>query len=207
LPLPTPTILNLCPNAILYQQVWLNQHGTPVAPNDKHAVGQQTLPAGIEPIDTIVCRPVATSFSGLGVPESVPIQLVELSLISVNPLTVTYGTEAPSFFNVLITEDGVQPLGSMDLTPTQGGPPIRGNTVLNSLPVNYRVEFVDTGGMFPTWTLSGLGIDFTGNTGSFTIHSSSIPTMTEWAILLSAGLLLTAGILMIRRRRHQVAAS
>jgi hypothetical protein len=209
-PLPTATIMNLCPNAITYTTTWLDRHGTPVAPNDKHAVSQQSQPAGVEPIDTIVCRTAAVCFTAIGNPETVPIELVELSLVSMNPITVTYGTQPSSSFDMHITESGPQAAGSMDLTPTQFGPTVQGNVLLNSLPIDFRVQFVDTAGFFPVFSLPTDNIDFTGNTGQFTASNAppcgpvGVPTLTGWATLVFVGLLIAIGVLMIRRRAGQL---
>lgn len=201
-PLAGGIVLPNCPNAIIFRTVWLDPHGTPVQPNDAHAVTQQLQPAGVEPIDTIVHRRHSVQLGGGPVP--VEIEMIALSLKSVNPITVTFGAQPPSFFDVFITLDGAQSIGSMGLTPTSAN---GGNTLVSSLPVNFKVEFRDTQSILPQRQITGLSINFTQTQGNYALFGAGIPTMSEWMLLLMTLVLLSGSVLMFGAQRNAVAAN
>ena len=147
-PLPPAVVQALCPNAATFETVWVDRHGTVVAPDDSHRVGSSTIFTGLEPIDTIICRPAPVPLPAMGGTAPVAIELVELSLRSVTPITVTYGGGASRFWNVFVTEAGVMPGGSMAVTTMAVVPGVRtsGGIAMTDLPVVFEFTFVETTG-------------------------------------------------------------
>lgn len=98
------------------------------------------LPIGPGPTDTIVRRNAGTTpgFDFGSAPETIPIEIVALSLVSVAPVEL-----APSsFFDVFVTLDGTQQIGSM--TVSHENP--NGGTMDTQLPVSYKLTFVQVSG-------------------------------------------------------------
>lgn len=83
-----------------------------------------------------------TTLPNIGDSDTVPIEIVELHLVSVNPITVTYGTQPDSFFDVFVDLNPSVPQtpGSLDLTRTGK----RSGTMDTELPVAFRLTFVGT---------------------------------------------------------------
>ena len=71
-------------------------------------------PGPIDPTDTIVRRLSNAVFPG---GETIPIELVQLSLVSVNPITVTYSGGPPELWDVRVTLPTPQP-GTMTIAKT-----------------------------------------------------------------------------------------
>ncbi|MFN0137147.1 MAG: proprotein convertase P-domain-containing protein [Phycisphaerae bacterium] len=136
-------------------------------PGSDPFVGQVTLegrpidPATIGNTDTIVRRgsdPILLS-DPIGAGNSVPIELVQLSLVSIQPITVTYNNgNLPQQWNVTIVESPStpQPAGTLNAQKTHanGGVfnaqlPVIPALIFTEVgnPVNQR--FLDTGGIFP----------------------------------------------------------
>lgn len=88
--------------------------------------------------DTVVERG-GTQLGFVGDAQPVPIQLVHLSLQTVDPLVVTYGggLAPPSLFDVFVSLDGVQPVGSLLLHQLALG----GGMMDTVLPVHFRLDF------------------------------------------------------------------
>lgn len=83
----------------------------------KHGVGDHRQNGGLSAVDTIVERLAPANLPAVGSSDTIPIQLVSLSLQSVAPITVTYGGGASmQTFDVFVTEDAVQSVGTMTLT-------------------------------------------------------------------------------------------
>lgn len=197
---------------------WVDQHGNPVEPDDIHAVQQVPVPS--DPFDTCVERLQDAMFpGGVGTPETIDIEIVALSLRSVNPITVTYGMEPPSQFDVFITLDESTPqsTGQLQMTPTQLDPPA-GTVVLPNLPVNYQFEFQEVGGS-RFQLLQGLSLSFTnprevdpeipGPPGLFERllrqEVPLIPTLSGWGLALFVLLVLMAAATFLLRQRRRTA--
>jgi len=73
----------------LFQSTWLDQHGNEVGFDSRHKVTQVKTPnPGAGPFDTIVRRNADVNISGIGSEEVVPIEIVWLSLKSVDPIDI-----------------------------------------------------------------------------------------------------------------------
>ncbi len=99
----------------------INPAGLGAGPNGQHQ-GQTTDPAcggsGFGPTDTIVRRTGEAHLPDVGDMDMVPIEMVELSLQSAMPITVTYnGGMNPEQWDVHVQlTPGPQPMGSMSVT-------------------------------------------------------------------------------------------
>ncbi len=84
-------------------------------------------------VDTIVRRLNNATLPVIPSSATVPIQIVALNLVSVNPITVTYGGVNPQTWNVAVTlsQSAPQPIGSMTITHSSspGGTCISDNAV------------------------------------------------------------------------------
>lgn len=207
-PLPPAIIQALCPNAVVFETVWVDQHGTPVAPDDIHRVGQ-TQVATYPGIDTIVCRPGATPVPGVGGSTPVPIEITEPSLVSIAPIQVTYGGANPTFWNVIVTENGPSPAGQMTITTTGQVPgAIQGGMTLGNMPVQYQIEFQEVGGLFPPPPPVQGNLVF--NQGSVPgqppfgnwqfFLGTAVPLLDGWGLAFLAMVLVAAGAFFLRRR-------
>jgi hypothetical protein len=160
---------------------FFDMHGNPVEPDDIHAVSSN------EAIyDTCIDRPDPVPFAGgPGVPETVPIEIIELSLKSVSPIIVTYGGANHTSCELFIGLDGPQTLGSLEMTPFMVAPPA-GAMVLDALPVKYAITFDCTGpgGPAASQVLNNLNTNFEGATGVFG-EGSPVPTLREWGLFFA----------------------
>jgi hypothetical protein len=68
----------------------LDRHGNEVGPDSRHKVSQILRP-DVTPFDTIVRRKAGVDISGVGSEADVPIEIVWLSLMSVNPIDIGFG--------------------------------------------------------------------------------------------------------------------
>ena len=102
-----------------------------------------TSPPGlIDPVNTIVRRLATVDLSGPGDIETIPIELVALSLTSVNPITVTYnGGQNPELWRVGVSVSQSQPEPVGTLTATAGPCGGVGGTFDATLPVLPRFTF------------------------------------------------------------------
>ena len=74
---------------------------------------------------------------------TIPIEIVALSLVSVQPIQVTYGGGNPSFFDVFVDlPPSTQSTGAMTISRTGAF----SGTLMSTLPVNSRVTFVNRAG-------------------------------------------------------------
>jgi hypothetical protein len=117
------------------------------------------------PADTVVRRLQDAQLPAVPAQDTVPIEIVALSLVSCNPITITYnGGQSPEPWNVAVClSDLPQPFGTMTITKTYAN----GGTFTSTLPVQPKFTFVrqgdgavrvlDTG----AWGLPP--IDFNGN--------------------------------------------
>ena len=93
------------------------------------------------PTDTIVRRTAPASLVGAGATATVPIEIVALSLVSSQPITVTYAGGAPEQWSVHACLSGsvAQPAGTMAIT--NGACVNEGGTFTSRLPVQPRFIF------------------------------------------------------------------
>ena len=119
------------------------------------------------PVDTIVERLLPAPVPSCGNQITIPIELVALSLVSINPITVTYPSSPPQQWNVQVTLSSVtmpQPPGTMTIRKTHAN----GGTFSSQLNVQPKFTFtqvgsplntrtLDTGGLLPAITLNSSG--------------------------------------------------
>ena len=108
-------------------------------------------------VDTIIQR--KESASPLLVPgsDTIPIEILQLNLVSIEPITVTYGGGSPEKWNVMMTIDPFnQSLGSMtiDHTSSEGGTFYSNLTILPTINFNPVVTVTPTRSKFFTDSLS-----------------------------------------------------
>ena len=105
----------------------------------------ETFPANaLYPIDTVVRRLNPTVPLSPPMADTVPIEIIGLSLVSCNPITVTYGTGSPELWNVRVnlSQTAVQTPGSMTIRMTHPD----GGVFDSFLPVQPRLTFERVGG-------------------------------------------------------------
>jgi hypothetical protein len=153
-----------CPEKVDTKITWLDPHGN-VTRDMRHAVKQvvdQTTK-----VDTCVHRKTNANFKGRGVAQKVDIQLVALSLQSIEPLKVTYTNGSTKLFDVFVTESGPQDTGTMTFTPTSfNARRAKGNVKLGALHITYDVKFVEHGGT-ATFSVTGQRLQLVNTPGTF----------------------------------------
>lgn len=89
--------------------------------------------------DTSVRRLAAANVSPGGPPQNVPIEIVQLNLVSIEPVTVTYGGGRPELWDVraALPPNQPQPHGQMQIAQTSP----QGGTFDSFLPVQPRLTF------------------------------------------------------------------
>ena len=124
---------------------WVDQHGNEVGPDSSHKVNAILVPANTRFADTVISRNDDAVFNGVGEAPTVDIEIVALSLKSVDPIVVTYGTSGVKLWDVFVTldETAVQPVGSLDLTSDTfvDGVSVSGSVDNLDLPVAFKVTF------------------------------------------------------------------
>lgn len=178
-------------------KAWVNEHVNPGEPGDIHKVDQNNAD-----YDTCVERPNQANFGGgVGVPESIPIEIIELSLQSSAPIQITYGGGDLTSCDLFITLDGAQGLGSLELTPITVGPDPTGTMLLQGLPMNLRIVYICSGpgAAAASQVQTGLITNYAGTTGFFGLITS-VPALGGWGRGLVA-LVLTFAV--ARRLRPQ----
>lgn len=192
-----------CPPSPPTEVTFVDVHGDPVPAGSIHAVSQ--VPFQAPTPDTCVRRKQDATFpGGVGVPETIPIELIELSLVSVNPITVN--CPGPTLWNVFVTEDGVQAEGTMELTPTVLVPAAQGVATVPNLPVDVRFRFEPVGGGSPVVQTANVNMQnpnpqSPGPSGTFRVLISSVPALSDsWRLLLGAAV-LALGAVWLRSRR------
>lgn len=151
-----------CPDDVEVEVQWVDRHGSPVAADSAHAVSQVTTPTTT--VDTCIRRKTRAQFNR-GQAVKVDIELVALSLQSIDPLEVTYrgeppqGEETTKLFDVFVTQSASQKQQGGTMTFTPGN--IRngradGQVNLDDLRITYDVRFVaqDGSGEFTKTGLS-----------------------------------------------------
>jgi hypothetical protein len=128
---PTPNFKE-CEPGPFDEEALLAEHGL---------LGDSRDHGGLAMTDTIVMRQASASLPTIGSSDTIPIEIVSLSLKSVAPLMVTYGPTAPEFFDVSVELAPLpQTPGSMTLTrETQNG-----GTFDSVLPVLSSISFTNT---------------------------------------------------------------
>lgn len=107
--------------------------GSPLATNP---------PGIISPTNTIVRRTASATLNGAGASQTIPIEIVALSLVSVNPITVTYnGGQNPELWDVRVGLSSAVPQQAGTMTVQLGQCPPLGGTFSSSLPVQPRFTF------------------------------------------------------------------
>jgi hypothetical protein len=153
-----------CPAKVDVKITWLDRHGN-VAKNMMHAV-KQVVDATTK-VDTCVRRTKNATFKAKGVAQKVDIQLVALSLQSVEPLRVSYKSGPDKLFDVFVTESGTQDIGTMTLTPTSlSARRAKGNVKLGMLHIRYDVKFVERGGKL-SFSMTGERLQLVNTPGTF----------------------------------------
>jgi len=124
---------------------WVDTHGNAVGPDSVHKVNQILVPENTGKADTVVRRNDDAIFNGVGDAPTIDIEIVALSLQSVDPIVVTYGGAGVKLWDVFVTldETAFQPVGSMDLTSDTfvDGVSVSGSIDNLDLPVAYKVTF------------------------------------------------------------------
>ena len=148
-------------------------------------------------------------------------ELVQLHLQSVSPITVA--GPGHDLWDLIITEDGVQSLGNLDLTANTFNPGPSGDMEVQDLPVQFQIEFVEsigsggfsalggtgggpgiTGGSASAGpVLSGLTLNFENAGGSFALNVE-VPAMGLFGPIVVA-LVIAVGFAWFVRRRYQSA--
>lgn len=104
------------------------------------------LPFGsIFPADTIVQRMAPLTLAGPGSSGTIPIQILALSLVSVNPITVTYPVAPPELWDVRVCLSSVATQTPGTMTITAGACPGEGGTFTSFLPVKPLLIFTRIG--------------------------------------------------------------
>ncbi|MGH2687299.1 MAG: hypothetical protein ACRDKW_00605, partial [Actinomycetota bacterium] len=102
-------------------------------------LGPPTAPS-VFPADTIVRRPMTAVLPGPGSQDTIPIEIVALNLVSVNPITVTYnGGQNPEPWDVRVCLSAVAPQMQGGMTVRQECP--TGGTYDSTLPVVPKLVF------------------------------------------------------------------
>jgi uncharacterized repeat protein (TIGR01451 family) len=126
--------------------------------------------SGLANTDTIVRRG-GTTLPMPGSNDTIPIEIVALSLTSVMPITVTYGGGSPNQFDVSVDlPPGPQPTGQMTMTRTGD----TSGTLQSQLPVISHVTFTNQNPGGPQAVLDPLRQDNFTVSGTFTVQDGLI---------------------------------
>jgi hypothetical protein len=173
-PLPTEKVKGAfppncgCPDKVDVKITWTDPHGN-VTRDMRHAVKQHVDES--TKVDTCVHRMNSAAFRGKGASRKVEIQLVALSLTSVEPLKVTYrnpgAANTTKSFDVFVTESGTQDKGDITLTANSVNRRLaKGKVKLGNLHITYDVKFVEHGGT-ATFTMTGQKLHLVNTLGTF----------------------------------------
>jgi hypothetical protein len=173
-PLPTARVKGAfppncgCPDKVDVKITWTDMHGN-VTNDMRHAVKQHVDES--TKVDTCVHRMNSAEFKGKGASRKVEIELVALSLTSVEPLKVTYknpgAANTTKSFDVFVTESGTQDKGDITLTANSVNRRLaKGKVKLGNLHITYDVKFVEHGGT-ATYTMTGQKLHLVNTPGTF----------------------------------------
>jgi len=194
-PLPAGTCTCQNQNQTVEMQ-WVDVHGTPVPDDSEHKVSQV-----VSTYDTCVRRNTDTVLTASGVGVTVPIELLELHLVSVAPISVPMSAGGPCTYTVNILEEGTQVAGSLKFTP-DGKPLNKGDLEMISLPVGYELQFTEENGCDAEPNSTVLSVTFQNTNGTFKFgRSDAGPSMNAWAATAVVALLLLGLSFMIWRRQ------
>jgi hypothetical protein len=155
------------------------------------------------PVDTLIERLEDGSVTPGQPVADIDIEIVELSLKSVDPITVDFNGGATSKdYDVHVDLDGVQTGGTITLTATSftAGDEIATGTTVVDVNIGYSIYFEEVGNPSNNMTIGGLNGDFDAE-GEFRAGELWIPTLSEWGLIAFGMLLLTAMALALWRRR------
>lgn len=164
-----------CPEDVEVELVWVDRHGSPVAGDSAHRVRQ--VPNLETEVDTCIRRGQNARFRNQGDAVKVDVELVALSLKSVEPLEVTYKAKGPEegptkLFDVFVTQGASQKKGSMTLTAgSVQARKAKGDILLENLPITYDVEFREHGGT-ATFSKTDLTTKLRSGTGGGTFNQT-----------------------------------
>lgn len=153
-----------------------------------------TPPGALGPTDTIIRRNAPMNFPGCGGTDTIPIEIVALSLVSCAPITVTYPTAPSELWDVRVTlSDRPQPVGSMTAAKTH----CNGGTWNSVLPVQAKFTFTRVAPPFDIRILDtgvdGLPpIDFSSS-GPWLNNDGGFPWVTTPPGFEFNGILLSCG--------------
>ena len=150
--------------------------------------------------DTCVERLQEFTLNNVGDSAQIDIQLLSLSLVSVDPITVTYGSANPRLFDVFVTRDlgAIQSTGSATFTRT-GNETVKMEVAPTAgLPVCARVEFRPTAG--GTSFFDSPGCDSLSTITPWNFKVIILPSLTGWGVLAFGLLLMATTAWMIHRR-------
>lgn len=157
-----------CPDKVDCKITWTDRHGNDVK-DMRHAVKQHVDES--TKVDTCVRRSTNATFKGKGASQKVTIQLVALSLTSVEPLKVTYknpgAADTTKSFDVFVTESGTQDKGDITFTANSVEKKLaKGNVKLGNLHITYDVKFVEHGGT-ATFSMTNQKLHLVNTPGTF----------------------------------------
>lgn len=200
--LPVPAATCNCQDTM--PMGWNEPHSDPGEPGNM--LIQTHVPGTSGPYDTCIQRLEDELFGGgVGVPDTIEIELVALSLQSVSPITVTFGSGPAAQFDVSFTLETAPSAGDdMELTALELGAGLRGTMVLQPIPIQYRIEFLppapsDAAPLGRAIALPGVNAVLQNNDGFFGLRRVPVPTLTEGALWLLAALIAGAGIVRLIR--------
>ncbi len=203
-----------CPEQVEFEMTWVDMHGVMVGPNDAHKVRKVDGPPYSTEVDTCVRRTQDVNFSGTGIPETIEIELIALSLKSIQPLPVAFDTNGDDvidfirLFDVFVHNSGLtQPAGMMrfEADEISSGAVMSGEMDLLELPITFEVEFREHEVPSNTFALGPFNLMFGESQGGFrrVTIPSMIPTLGTWGLILLAMALMTAGAMLWKRREHE----
>lgn len=173
----------------------------------RHCTEEVVATAG----DTCVERLEEFTLNNVGSSVQIPIEIVSLSLKSVEPITVTYGQMNPTLFDVFITLDPNEDQDTGLGTFTRTGPAEVelevSEEVGGGLPVNVRAEFrpVQGGSPFfmglPPDNLSTVPPPGGGASVWRVLIRPQVPALATWGLLALALVMIVSLTWMMRRRR------
>jgi hypothetical protein len=146
-------------------------------------------------VDTVIERLTSGDLTPGTNPITIDIELVALSLVSKNPISVGgCNAGAGADFDLALSLDGAQGGGELSMKAGEFlGTGATGRATMN-MEVNYQIKFTEVGNPSNTATIGGLSGDVSA-TGSF----AAVPMISGWGQVAFSALLL--GMPFVARRR------